>query len=180
MSLTTKHDNRDIWVYACIGTLHLHVHKKQTSIIVRFVTPIQQWIAFCLMLMWEWCNYVTWVFSFGRIHKNKQLLDWPFTRLLLESLYKKNEQLLASKRSWTLDRAIANPFLVNARRISNCSKGEPDLLLLTIHCSYLRMCSHGKQQVLVKAKGYVYVFEQLLGLWLDILLIEQLLDLLLG
>ena len=35
----------------------------------------------------------------------------------------KNEELLASKRSWTLDRAIANPFLVNARWISNCSKG---------------------------------------------------------
>ena len=27
----------------------------------------------------------------GRIHKNEQLLDWPFTRLLLESLYIKNE-----------------------------------------------------------------------------------------
>ena len=37
---------------------------------------------------------------------------------------------------------------------------------------------HSKQQV--KAKGYVYVFEQLLGLWLDLLLVEQLLDLLLG
>ena len=39
------------------------------------------------------------------------------------------------------------------------------------------LASHGKQQVLVKAKGYIYVFEQLLGLWLDILLVEQLLDL---
>ena len=42
------------------------------------------------------------------------------------------------------------------------------------------LASHSKQQVLVKAKGYVYVFEQLLGLWLDLLLVEQLLDLLLG
>ena len=33
---------------------------------------------------------------------------------------------------------------------------------------------------LVKAKGYVYIFEQLLGLWLDLLLVEQLLDILLG
>ena len=42
---------------------------------------------------------------------------------------------------------------------------KTDLLLVTIHCSYLRTCySHSKQQVLVKAKGYVYVFEQLLGL----------------
>ena len=29
--------------------------------------------------------------TIGRIHKNEQLLDWPFTRLLLESLYIKNE-----------------------------------------------------------------------------------------
>ena len=28
------------------------------------------------------------------------------------------------------------------------------------------LATHGKQQVLVKAKGYVYVFEQLLRLWL--------------
>ena len=42
------------------------------------------------------------------------------------------------------------------------------------------LASYGKQQVLVKAKGYVYIFEQLLGLWLDLLLVEQLLDLLLG
>ena len=42
------------------------------------------------------------------------------------------------------------------------------------------LASHGKQQVLVKAKGYVYVFEQLFGPWLDLLLVEQLLDLLLG
>ena len=42
------------------------------------------------------------------------------------------------------------------------------------------LASHGKQQVLVKAKRYVYFFEQLLGLWLDLLLVEQLLDLLLG
>ena len=40
--------------------------------------------------------------------------------------------------------------------------------------------SHSKQQVLVKAKGYVYVFEQLLWLWLDLLLVKQLLNLLLG
>ena len=40
--------------------------------------------------------------------------------------------------------------------------------------------SHGKQQVLVKAKGYIYDCEQLLGLWLDLLLVKQLLDLLLG
>ena len=40
--------------------------------------------------------------------------------------------------------------------------------------------SHGKQQVLVKAKGYIYVCEQLLGLWLDLLLVKQLPDLLLG
>ena len=38
----------------------------------------------------------------------------------------------------------------------------------------------GKQQVFVKAKGYVYVFEQLIWLWLDLLPVEQLLDILLG
>ena len=40
--------------------------------------------------------------------------------------------------------------------------------------------SHSKQQVLVKAKGYVYICEQLLRLWLDLLLVQQLLNLLLG
>ena len=42
------------------------------------------------------------------------------------------------------------------------------------------LASHDKQQVLVKANGYVYIFEQVLWLWLDLLLVEQLLDLLLG
>ena len=45
---------------------------------------------------------------------------------------------------------------------------------MTIHCSW-ELASQGKQQVLVKAKGYVYVFEQLLGIRLDLLLVEQLL-----
>ena len=33
----------------------------------------------------------------GRIHKNEQLLDWPFTRLLLESLYIKTSNYLQVK-----------------------------------------------------------------------------------
>ena len=41
------------------------------------------------------------------------------------------------------------------------------------------LASHGKQQVLVKAKGYAYVFEQLLAQWLDVL-VKQMLDLMLG
>ena len=57
---------------------------------------------------------------------------------------------------------------------------KTDLLLVTIHFLTWDFASHGKQQVLVKVKGYVYVFEQLLGLWLEFLLAEQLLDLLLG
>ena len=51
---------------------------------------------------------------------------------------------------------------------------KTDLLLVTIHYTW-ELASNGKQQVLVKAKGYVYIFEQLLGLWLDLLLVEQLL-----
>ena len=41
---------------------------------------------------------------------------------------------------------------------------KTDLLLMTIHCIVLtwELATHSKQQVLVKAKGYVYVFEQLL------------------
>ena len=64
MTLTTKHDNLeldlwlvglarvDLWVYARVGTtawtLHLRVHKTQTSII-NF-TPLQEW-------MWRNCLY---------------------------------------------------------------------------------------------------------------------------
>ena len=44
----------------------------------------------------------------GRIHNHEQLLDWPFTRLLL------------AKGRGILAQAIANFFLVNARRIRNC------------------------------------------------------------
>ena len=42
------------------------------------------------------------------------------------------------------------------------------------------LASHGKQQVLVKEKGYVYIFEQLLELWLGLLTCQAMLDLLLG
>ena len=63
---------------------------------------------------------------------------------------------------------------------------KTDLLLATMHVVRTwEVVSHGmtgKQQMLVEAKGYVciYVFEQLLELWLDLLFVEQLLDLLLG
>ena len=35
--------------------------------------------------------------SIVRIHKNEQLLDWPFTRLLLEVLYIKTSNYLQVK-----------------------------------------------------------------------------------
>ena len=50
------------------------------------------------------------------------------------SFMHKHEQLIASKRYWSLSLAITSPFLVNARRIS-------------------------KQHMQVEAKGYAYAFK---------------------
>ena len=74
--------------------------------------------------------------------------------------------------------ASAGFYIRTCRRIRNSKK------IATIRDFHQNICvnptivltwelaSQGKQQVLVKAKGYVYVFEQLLGLWLDLLLVK--------
>ena len=66
------------------------------------------------------------------IHKNEQLLDWPFTRLLLGSLYIKTSNYL-----WVKDHGL----------------WTEQFIVLT-----WELASHNKQQVLFKTKGYVYVF----------------------
>ena len=78
-----------------------------------------------------------------------QAFTWTFIH--------KNKQLLAGKKSSILAQAIANIFLVNAIRIANYC-----------YCCYKTL-----------SKRLLIRFEQLLRLWLDILLIKQLLNVLL-
>ena len=96
--------------------------------------------------------------SIGRIHKNEQLLDWPFTRLLLESLYIKTSNYLQVKdHGLCTEQLIANPFLVNARYgLAITLKVIHKTAWLYIVLTW-ELASHGKQQVLVKAK-VMYTF----------------------
>ena len=63
------------------------------------------WCSAVISLIWEGLiiRYISLVLpnlkmiTIGRIHKNEQLLDWPFTRLLLEFLYIKTRNYLQVK-----------------------------------------------------------------------------------
>ena len=56
----------------------------------------------------------------GRIRKRWQLLDWPFTRLLFESLYIKKQAMSCRLKVMDFSPGIAYFLLVDARPISNC------------------------------------------------------------